>query len=146
MATESKRKANAKYDREHTTGVFLKLNKETDKDILEKLSSVPNRQGYIKDLIRKDLSGTRSVPDSDSVPEKTGCVPESERNNMTYRIKPEFIDLWGSDATFETVLTEDDIRFQAEESDMPFEELMKQVYPNTPSEVSWYATMIEKGR
>ena len=61
MATESKRKANAKYDREHTTGVFLKLNKETDKDILEKLSSVPNRQGYIKDLIREDI-GSVPVP------------------------------------------------------------------------------------
>jgi hypothetical protein len=73
-ASESKLKANAKYDKAHTTGVFLKLNKETDKDILEKLSSVPNRQGYIKDLIRKDLSGTRSVPDSDSVPDDESCT------------------------------------------------------------------------
>lgn len=74
MATESKRKANAKYDREHTTGVFLKLNKETDKDILEKLSSVPNRQGYIKDLIREDMARTCSVPESD-----TDSVPDSEK-------------------------------------------------------------------
>ena len=75
-ATKSQIKANAKYDKTHTTGVFLKLNKETDKDILEKLSSVPNRQGYIKNLIRKDMTRTCSVPesDTDSVPDDESCT------------------------------------------------------------------------
>lgn len=59
---ESKVRANAKYDKTHTTGVFLKLNNETDKDILERLSSVPNRQGYVKQLIRDDIARTCSVP------------------------------------------------------------------------------------
>ena len=28
---------------------------------------------------------------------------------MTYRIKPEFLDMWGAEATEETVLTENDL-------------------------------------
>ena len=50
----------AKYDKAHCTGLYLKLNNGTDSDILEKLSSVPNRQGYIKDLIRADIA--KSAP------------------------------------------------------------------------------------
>ena len=66
MATsESKIRANAKYDKAHTTGVFLKLNKETDKDILEKLSSVSNRQGYIKNLIRHDIGSVPKTTESE---------------------------------------------------------------------------------
>ncbi len=45
----------ARYDRENTTRVVLKLNNKTDADILEKLQQVDNKQGYIKELIRKDL-------------------------------------------------------------------------------------------
>lgn len=44
-----------RYDKKNTTGVFLKLNKSTDADILAKLAEVDNRQGYIKALIRADL-------------------------------------------------------------------------------------------
>lgn len=35
--------------------VSLKLNKKTDADIIGKLQDVPNRQGYIKDLIYQDI-------------------------------------------------------------------------------------------
>lgn len=55
MATPARLKANAKYDAEHTTGVYLKLNNKHDADIIERLSQVQNRQGYIKDLIRADM-------------------------------------------------------------------------------------------
>lgn len=47
-----------KYDEAHKDNfksVYLKLNKEKDADILDKLSSVGNVQGYIKDLIRADI-------------------------------------------------------------------------------------------
>ena len=56
MVTEAKKKANAKYDAGHTTQFMMKLNNSTDKDILEKLDSVENKQGYIKNLIRADIS------------------------------------------------------------------------------------------
>lgn len=44
-------------------GVYLKLNKDTDKDILERLEwvnknsiyGIQSKQGYIKDLIRTDI-------------------------------------------------------------------------------------------
>lgn len=44
-----------KYDKENTKRVFIKLNKNTDKDILDYLGGIPNKQGYIKELIRKDM-------------------------------------------------------------------------------------------
>ena len=55
MITEAKKRANAKYDKTHTKGIYLKLNLEWDKDILEKLDSVKNKQTYIKELIRNDI-------------------------------------------------------------------------------------------
>jgi hypothetical protein len=50
-------KRQIKYDAANTRRIYLKLNVGTDRDILEKLDSVPNRQGYIKSLIRKDITG-----------------------------------------------------------------------------------------
>lgn len=44
------------WDAKNTTQIKLKLNNHTDKDILVKLENMPNKQGYIKDLIRKDIS------------------------------------------------------------------------------------------
>ena len=55
MASEAQIKAQKKYDAENTLQVHLKLNRRTDEDVLEKLDSVPNKQGYIKQLIRADL-------------------------------------------------------------------------------------------
>lgn len=46
----------ARYDAAHTTQVTLKLNLRTDDDILDRLRAVPNRQGYIKRLIREDMA------------------------------------------------------------------------------------------
>lgn len=58
MTTEAQKRAQKKYD-ESSKGkwrmIHLKLNKETDAEIIEKLENVPSIQGYIKDLIRADL-------------------------------------------------------------------------------------------
>lgn len=56
MTSKSQLRANAKYDKTHTKGVYLKLNINTDKDILKKLENVENVQGYIKSLIRTDIN------------------------------------------------------------------------------------------
>ena len=40
-------RASIKYDRSNTTDVRLKLNNKNDADILERLQSVENKQGYI---------------------------------------------------------------------------------------------------
>ena len=57
MATtsESRRRASAKYDRENTVTITMKLNKTKDADILEWLSEQKNRQGAIKRLIRNQI-------------------------------------------------------------------------------------------
>lgn len=55
MATsKAQLRAQAKYDKDNTVQVKIKLNKKTDSDILEILNSVSNKQGYIKELIRID--------------------------------------------------------------------------------------------
>ncbi len=55
MKTAAERRASAKYDAINTRQIKLKLNKKTDADILAKLDSEDNVQGYIKTLIRKDI-------------------------------------------------------------------------------------------
>ena len=45
----------SRYDAANTVQVKLKLNIRTDADILARLASVPSMQGYIKELIRKDM-------------------------------------------------------------------------------------------
>lgn len=56
MLTESQRKAQAKYDKANTRQVHLKLNLRTDADVIKALDSVESKQGYIKGLIRADIS------------------------------------------------------------------------------------------
>ena len=48
-------KASMKYNEKNTKQIKFSFNLKTDADILEKLDSVPNKQGYIKALIRNDL-------------------------------------------------------------------------------------------
>ena len=55
MTSESQKRAVAKYDVKNTRKIVLKLNKRTDADILDHLYRIDNRQGYIKELIRKDM-------------------------------------------------------------------------------------------
>ena len=50
-----KYKPQEKYDKKNTKQIRLKLNVNTDADILEHLSKVNNKQGYIKSLIREDM-------------------------------------------------------------------------------------------
>ena len=40
----------------HTQRIYIRFNCNTDADILEKLNSMENVQGYIKELIRADIS------------------------------------------------------------------------------------------
>lgn len=42
--------------REHTTQFKLRLNNNTDADIINWLKEIPNKQGYIKELIRADIA------------------------------------------------------------------------------------------
>lgn len=54
-------RAQAKYDKDNTVQVRLKLNKKTDRDILDYLDGCNNKQGYIKELIRADILRDNSI-------------------------------------------------------------------------------------
>lgn len=56
--TEAQKRAQKRYDEANRVRwrmVNLKLNKDTDADIIEKLESEGSMNGYIKKLIRKDM-------------------------------------------------------------------------------------------
>lgn len=58
MATkEAQRRAVANYRKKHITDFNLKVNRDTEADIYERLMEQENKSGYIKSLIRKDLAG-----------------------------------------------------------------------------------------
>lgn len=60
-ASKAQLRAQAKYDKDNTVQVKLKLNKKTDKDIIDRLSAADNIQGYIKELIRLDILRDNSI-------------------------------------------------------------------------------------
>lgn len=64
-------KAHQEWVAANTTRIVMNLNHNTDKDVLEKLSQVPSKQGYIKELIRADLR-EESRSDSFSAKAATG--------------------------------------------------------------------------
>lgn len=56
-ASDKRLKYIAEYDATNTIQIRLKLNKIHDADVIRRLQTVGNKQGYIKDLIRKDIKG-----------------------------------------------------------------------------------------
>lgn len=48
-------KASVKYDKKNTKSISLKLNKNTDADILEKFEECDNVSQYLKQLVRQDI-------------------------------------------------------------------------------------------
>ena len=63
MSSAAQKKAQKKYDeanRDKFRIINLKLNRGTDAEIIEKLESVDNIQGYIKSLILADLKAFHS--------------------------------------------------------------------------------------
>jgi hypothetical protein len=47
--------AKKQWEKENTTRVVMKLNNNTDKDIITRLKEVPSKQGYIKAAIRNEI-------------------------------------------------------------------------------------------
>lgn len=60
-ASKAQLRAQAKYDKDNTIQVKLKLNKKTDADLISWLDDISNKQGYIKDLIRSDILRDNSI-------------------------------------------------------------------------------------
>jgi len=55
MVSEAKKAAKARYDARTAYKVSLKLNVNTDGDLIDLLKQQPNIQGYLKELIRQDM-------------------------------------------------------------------------------------------
>ena len=53
MQAEKKMTAKQRYDAKTAVHYRIKLNKNTDMELINKLESVPNKQGYIKSCIKK---------------------------------------------------------------------------------------------
>ena len=52
-------KASVKYNAKNVKQFKLNLNLKTDADIINHLDLQNNKQGYVKDLIRKDMKSTK---------------------------------------------------------------------------------------
>ena len=55
MTSEAKKAAKAKYDARTAKHFSLKLNVNTDGEMIEFLARQANLQGYLKELIRQDM-------------------------------------------------------------------------------------------
>ena len=61
MASKAQIKAIDRYNKSKTKTYCLRLNRETDKDLINLLESFNNKQGFIKDLMR--LSNKQFIED-----------------------------------------------------------------------------------
>ena len=52
QAYQRKKKNTADYNKKQTTLITIRLNNDSDADILSYLNSIPNKQGLIKALLR----------------------------------------------------------------------------------------------
>ena len=52
---DDQKKYQEEWTKKNIKGIYLKLSKSTDADILSWLNGMPNKQGYIKMLIRNDI-------------------------------------------------------------------------------------------
>ena len=58
----NKRRASQnRWLKENTKGFYIRLSKKTDADIIDYLSSVENKQGFVKGLIRMEILRDNSV-------------------------------------------------------------------------------------
>ena len=105
------------WDKENTKQVKFKLNLRTDADILEKLASVDNVQGYFKSLIRADIESSKENKSKE------------DKSMKKYHIKPEYYDFWfGKESPDpDYVVTQDEMENFSREWDKPVEELMEQL-------------------
>lgn len=55
--------AQRKYDSANCRFYHLKLNMRTDADVIAKLDSVPSKQDYLRQLVRRDLAATDNKED-----------------------------------------------------------------------------------
>ena len=58
---ETQKKYQAEWSKKNVKGIYIKLSKSTDADIISSLEDQNNKQGYIKELIRADIKAENSI-------------------------------------------------------------------------------------
>lgn len=56
MVSEAKKKSQARWEKEHCVRVTMKFNKNTDKEVIEFLQSVPSMQGVIREALKNEIA------------------------------------------------------------------------------------------
>lgn len=59
---QARTQAQAKYDKTHTKGIYIKLNLSTDADIIRWFWKQPSIQGAIKKLVREEIARENAGP------------------------------------------------------------------------------------
>lgn len=116
VTSEAQRRSAQKYKANNTRQLSLNLSLQYDADILAQLDAIPNKQGYIKGLIRADIA-------------QKGPAQKEEEKPMLYHIKSDYLTMWGSDCTEETVIDQTELERLAAEWEKPVEELLEQLTP-----------------
>lgn len=148
-SSDKKKQADMLYNKLHTRQINMRFT-DHDSDIIARLDAQKNKQGYIKALIRADVARANSDKmkedstmkyeinaTSSALPidaQKSALIIRTAQNlkgenTMLYTIKPEYLNLWGEDATEETIIDAAEIERLSEEWGKPIEELMDQLVP-----------------
>ena len=56
MITESQKQASIRYHKKNIVNLIIGLNRKTDADLLDFLSTQPNKAGLVKKLLRKEMN------------------------------------------------------------------------------------------
>ena len=64
MPSEAQKRAAKKYNKEYVVRFLVRINRNTEADILDRLNKVPAKMTYIKDLIRKDIQENPDLYDT----------------------------------------------------------------------------------
>jgi len=105
-----------KYEKENLRQIRLKINRKTEPELLEWIEKQENIQGYIKQLIREDMKGEKKMD-------------KNTLGGKKYKIKPEYLDLWGDDATEETIITEAELEMITRGWEKEPDDVMDQLIP-----------------
>lgn len=83
-SSESRIRANMKYDAKWKKNYSIKFNRKFAPDIIEKMESVENKQDYITELIRADIAKNRpTVKETlDSIRQYKGYLPVQIYNTI----------------------------------------------------------------
>lgn len=86
--SEAHKRASMKYDKENMRQIKFNLSLKYDQDVIAMLDSVPNKQGYIKELIRADIAARANSKKEEPTMKETVSISQA----ATVRYQVEYTD------------------------------------------------------